>query len=310
MPLHIDYRPKDFDEFFGNKGEVKKLRIQLEAGELPHALLFVGPSGCGKTTLGRILKEHLKCSEFDFIEINAGNNRGIETGREIIENIRLLPVQGDVRIYLLDEVHQTTKDFQNALLKPLEDAPSYVYFILCTTDPQKLLKTIQNRCSLYEVKLLDFDPMMDLLEMVTNREQKEVDARALEDIYDASDGCPRQALVILDQIINLDYRRQRRAVKSFKLETTATIELCRALFAQESWGSIQRILTGLNDDAEKTRRAVMGYMSAIAMREQSPAKVAIAVKIFDAFRLPFYDTGKPGLVFASWHAVNDGEIPH
>lgn len=310
MPLHLDYRPKDFDEFAGNRGVVQKLQAQLKANTLPHALLFVGESGCGKTTLARILKQHLKCSELDFIEINVGNNRGIETGREIIANIRLLPVDGDVRIYLLDEVQAMTRDLQGALLKPLEDTPKYVYFMLCTTDPQKLLKTIRNRCSTYEVGLLGFDDLMDLMEKIAADEGKEVDEKALVDIYDAAEGCPRQALVILDQVINLDVRRQRRAVKAWKGQEAQVIELCRSLFAGESWGKVQGILKGIEEDPEKVRRAVMGYMSAVAINDKSPSKGATAARVFEAFRLPFYDTGKPGLVFACFNAVKDEDIPY
>jgi DNA polymerase III gamma/tau subunit len=310
MPLHIAYRPKDFDEFMGNKGTVDKLKKQLEAGELPHSLMFIGPSGCGKTTLARILRSHLNCPDVDYQEINAGNNRGIDTGREIIKNIRLMPMEGDVRIYLFDEVHQATKDFQNAMLKPLEDTPDYVYFILCTTDPQKLLKTVRNRCSTYEVGPLDFDPLMDLMERVADNENKEVDERALEDIYDAAEGCPRKALVILDQIINLDMRRQRRAVKEWSFESRQTIELCRALLQQQPWPVVQGILRDLEGDAEGVRRAVIGYMSAVALKDPSPNKADFAAQVFESFRLPFYDTGKPGLVFACWDVVKDVDIHH
>jgi DNA polymerase III gamma/tau subunit len=310
MSLHLAYRPKDFDEFAGNRTTIGKLQAQLKAGKLPHSLMFIGPSGCGKTTLARILKDQLGCSDLDFIEINAGNNRGIETGRQIIANIRLMPMEGDVRIYLLDEIHQGTKDFQNALLKPLEDTPSYVYFMLCTTDPQKLLKTIRNRCSTYEVGLLNFDPLMNLMERIVEDQNKEMDERALEEIYDVSEGCPRQALVILDQVINLDPRRQRRAVKAWLFETAQTIELCRALFGQQSWGSVKRILKQLDEDPEKVRRAVIGYMSAVAINDESPIKAKTAAGVFEAFRAPFYDTGKPGLVFACWNAVEGADFPH
>jgi DNA polymerase III gamma/tau subunit len=159
---------------------------------------------------------------------------------------------------------------------------------------------------------LGFDDMMDLLERVVEDEKKKVDERALEDIYDVAEGCPRQALVILDQIINLDIRRQRRAVKAWQFETKQVVELCRALLALQSWGSVKKILSQLDtgEDPERIRRAVIGYMSAVALNSDNAGKVAAASKVFEAFRAPLYDSGKPGLVFACWNAVGEADIPY
>jgi len=310
MPdLHIDYRPKTFGEFVGNTAVVKSLESKLKQNKLPHSILLQGPSGCGKTTIGRIIKTELECSLLDFIEINAGNNRGIDTGREIIKNIKMRPMQGPCRVFLLDEIHQATKDFQNSLLKPLEDTPGYIYFILCTTDPQKLLKTVRNRCSTYEVTLLNDQQIFDILQNAAAQEKKKVDERALDDICEAADGCPRQALVILNQIIDINVRRQRRGVQNYLQSTRQAIELARVLFRQGSWSEIQDILKDLDDDPEKVRRVVIGYMNTIAIKEGNPSKIKIANKVFKAFRKPFYDTLKPGLTFACWEAVKGGDIP-
>ena len=131
MPLHLDYRPKNLEELFGNKTTVNSLdAIIKREDDIPHAFLFAGPSGCGKTTLARIVAGALEVSDRDFVEINAANNRGIETARDILRTMGFKPVSGPVRVYLLDEVHMGTRDFQTALLKALEDTPSHVYFLL------------------------------------------------------------------------------------------------------------------------------------------------------------------------------------
>jgi DNA polymerase-3 subunit gamma/tau len=308
MPLHLTHRPETFADFVGNGSIVKSLQSKLKSKNLPHCLMFQGPSGCGKTTLARIIRNELKCSDFDFLEINAATNRGIDTAREIIKNIRMRPMQGDVRIYLLDEVHQGSKDFQTALLKPLEDTPNYVYFILCTTDPQKLLKTVRNRCTTYEVVQLSYQQIEGLVSRVADAEGKQVDDEAIQDIAEAADGCPRQALVILDQIIDMDTRRQRRAIKSYLVGERQTIELCRALFNQANWPTIQKILRDLKEEPESVRRAVIGYMSAVAMKESSPRKVENCAAVFNAFRYNFFDNGKAGLVFACWEAICEKDI--
>ena len=155
MPLHIDYRPADFDEILGNEETIKSIKSILARDEdRPHAWMFVGPSGCGKTTLARIVSAALGCppkinkaANLDFQEINTSDMRGIDTAREILKTMNFAPVNtaSKCRVYILDECHQATKDFQNSLLKALEDTPDHVYFLLCTTDPSKLLKTIKNR---------------------------------------------------------------------------------------------------------------------------------------------------------------------
>jgi DNA polymerase III gamma/tau subunit len=309
LPLHTKCRPASFDDFIGNTSAVNSLKSKLAQGTLHHSILIQGPSGCGKTTIARILKNELECSDFDFIEINAGNNRGIETGREIIRNVKLRPMKGNCRIYLLDEIHQATKDFQNALLKPLEDTPSYAYFILCTTDPRKLLLTIRNRCATYEVTSLNDNQIVELIEKTTKEENKSVDDEVVTDIMIAADGCPRQAMVILDQIIDMDPRRQRRAIKSYIGQEAATLELCQALLKGVSWKVIQAILKDLNEEPEKIRRAIIGYMASVAANDKGGgAKSSRAAFIFKCFEKPFYDTLKPGLIFSCWQATKEEDI--
>ena len=112
-------------------------------------------------------------------------------------------------------MQSTSKAFQNGVLKPLEDTPPFVYFILCTTDPQKLLRTIKNRCTTYEVESLYDRDMIALIEDVAGKEEKPIAEKVVDDIVEVADGCPRQALVILDQVIDMDPRRQSRAVRDY-----------------------------------------------------------------------------------------------
>ena len=151
-PLHIKYRPQTWDEIKGNEAVVEGLESQFSSKSKknrPHVFLFYGPSGCGKTTLARIVKDELECSEANFNELNVANTRGIDTIREVIQFSHYSTFDGSPRIFLFDEAHKLTNDAQNALLKVLEDTPPKVYFILCTTDPKKIIKTIRNEmCNL------------------------------------------------------------------------------------------------------------------------------------------------------------------
>ena len=137
--LYKKHRPKTLARVVGNKSTVEALRSMLEARTLPHTLLFHGPSGTGKTTLARIVKNELGCLPTDFHEHNSSDFRGIDFIRELRSKVNLAAA-GPCRVWIIDECHQLTRDAQNAALKILEDTPSHVYFFLCTTDPQKLIK--------------------------------------------------------------------------------------------------------------------------------------------------------------------------
>ena len=153
MSLSRKYRPQSLDEIYGNKAVVKSLGSVLNKKEVPPAFLFTGNSGCGKTSLARIAATQLGCTGHDFKEVDSADFRGIDTIRGIRRQMRLKSMSG-IRVWLLDECHKMSGDAQSALLKALEDPPSHVYFMLATTDPQKLLKTIRNRCVHFEVQPL------------------------------------------------------------------------------------------------------------------------------------------------------------
>ena len=144
--LYKKYRPDGYGDLVGQAPAVKVLRGLLKKG-LPHAMLLTGPSGCGKTTVARIIKNKLQCQDSDFVELNSASDRGIDVIRGIDGRMRLGGLLGGPRIWLFDECHRLTKDAQEAMLKYLEDTPSHVYFLLATTEPDKLITAIRTRCT-------------------------------------------------------------------------------------------------------------------------------------------------------------------
>jgi|TARA_Y100000310_G_scaffold345185_1_gene462472 DNA polymerase-3 subunit gamma/tau len=299
MALHLKYRPTKLEDVVGNKSTVKSLESILERDmeEIPHAFLFHGASGCGKTTFARIVTNILGCDPQDFLEINTGSNRGIDTARSILQNIHYKPLGGKVKVILLDEVHATTKDFQNALLKALEDTPKHVYFILCTTDPKKLLPTVRNRCTMFEVHKLTETLLIKLLTEVTIDEDKAegIDAEIIAMIANKADGCPRQSLVLLDQVIDLKPKDRKRAIQAFKTEEEKTIDLCRLLLDKRSkWDKVAKVIKGIEDDPESVRWAILGYMCTVLLsKENTQASIAISM-----FEEPFFNSGRAGLTLA------------
>ena len=290
MPYHIDYRPKNFDEVIGNKSTIKSLKSLLSESKPLHAYLLHGASGCGKTTIARIIANELECSPNDFLEINAGNNRGIDTARDIIKNVQYPPLSGKTKVILLDEAHQLTRDFSNALLKVLEDTPEHVYFIFCTTEPQKIITTIRNRCVMFEVNPLNEKQMNLLLLTVVNEEKARVSIDASNKIVEKAEGCPRQALILLEQVIHLKPKAQLKAIKVFKTQEAEVIDLCRGLMQKQMWIKTCVTLRGLfakGEEPERIRQAVLGYLNSVLLNE--PKGSARAYIVIEAFSEPFYN---------------------
>jgi DNA polymerase III gamma/tau subunit len=301
MPLHTDHRPNDFSEIIGNSSILKSLEsIFTRNTDYPHAYLFHGESGCGKTTLARIVASKLGCARPK--EINTSDDRGIETARNIIKECKFKSINGENRVYILDEVHSTTATFQNALLKPLEDPPTHAYFVLCTTDPDKLLKTVRNRCEIFGVRKLSHRELVTLIREIIEKESASdyIDKGVIEHIAEQAQGCPRQALVILDQIIDMEEADMIKAIKSINMEEKEIKDLCKALIDRKPWKTVSKTIEELKDiEPEKTRRAIIGYISKVIMgRTDNQIEL-----IYECFKEPFFDTGMPGLIFACYQSV-------
>jgi len=299
--LAVKYRPRKLKDFLGNTETVQALRALMEREDMPHTLLFTGPSGTGKTTLARIVARRLQCSEHDLQELNTADFRGIDTIRDVVRNMALCPMSGSCRVWILDEAHQLSKDAQHALLKALEDTPKHVYFLLATTNPEKLLPTIRTRCVAFDVKPLNDKLMGELISHVLQGEgDPEVPQEAIDQIVQDSLGSARMALSILDKVINMDAGDMLTAAKQQAAAQSEAIVLCRALIDKRPWKAIAEIIKGLEQEPESVRRAVLGYAQGALLRGDNPQ----AFVVLDSFRLPFYDTGKPGLVIAAYSSVS------
>lgn len=300
MSLYNKYRPTEFKDIVGNLPTIAALESFLTAQDRSHSILFTGGSGQGKTTLARIVAHKLGCLQSDLIELNSANFRGVDTSREIIQQMRLKPISGPIRIWMLDECHKMTNDGQNALLKALEDTPSHVYFILCTTDPQKLLKTIINRCVEFRVQPLPENRLVFLLNRVCEKEGKKVAAEILEQIAKNCQGSARKALTVLEGIIDQDPEQQLRMAQQTANEESEVIELCRALVQSKGWKEISKILKELHGvEAEQVRMAVLNYCNKVLL-DKDDIKVFL---IMDCFKESFYYTGMAGLTRACYQII-------
>lgn len=313
MPLHIAYRPEDFEDFEGNKAIINSLLSKLEGDDPPHAFLFTGPSGCGKTTLGRLVAMTLGAlregedpeTAPNYRELDAADFRGIDTVREIRRTMRLSPMGGQdrCRVYLLDECHQLTKDAQEALLKALEDTPAHVYFVLATTEPQKLKPTLKRRCMSYDLKPLTEGEMCTFLLDILECEKKRIDEKVLDLIVEKAEGSPGRALVALDEVIDLKPAEAEEVVKASEQMNREVIDLCRALIGKKKWQVIADLLRNLKQqgqEPERIRLAVFGYCTAILLKGENSR----AFLVMDSFREPIFDgTGFNKLVLYSYESL-------
>lgn len=300
MSLYTKYRPKALSEVIGNQIILESLQAALTKADPPHAYLFHGPSGCGKTTLARISAQVLGCSEDDFREIDSADFRGIDSIREIRRQSNFQALHGVRRAWLLDECHKISADGQAALLKALEDPPPHVYYFLATTDPQKLLDTIKGRCASFQVAPLSEIQMKRLLRAVVKEEGQELEKEVYDQIIASADGRPRNALQILERVLDTSPDKRLQAAKKIEEATAKTIDLCRALIGNKPWSEIKLILRDLKtEDPESIRQSILGYCSAVLLNNENNKAAAI----MEAFLNPTFNSGFPGIVYASYCVV-------
>jgi len=301
--LYRKYRPTKFKEIVGQDNSVKILQTKLENGNLPHAILLTGPSGCGKTTLARILRKKLKCGKHDFTELDCADFRGIEMVRSIRSHLYQAPISGKCRIWLIDEAHKMTGDAQDAFLKMLEDTPDHVYFMLATTDPQKLKKTIKTRCTEIVVRSLNSKSMSNLLSHICELEKVKIPEEVIEKIIESSDGSARKALVLLNQVIELDSKEDMiESIKATTAEIQAIIIARALLNPSTKWPDMAKILKETSDeDPEQIRWMVLGYARNVLL---SGGKLSgRAYLMIDTFRDHFYDCKMAGVVAACYELI-------
>lgn len=212
------YRSRDFDELIGQEPIAKTLLNAIDTGRTAHAYLFCGTRGVGKTSMARIfakalnatddLKEQkaigeaiLRGDDLDVIEIDGASYRGVNEARDLIAGAGLSPSRSPYKIYIIDEVHQLTKDAFNALLKTMEEPPAHVKFILCTTEPQKVPATIQSRCQRFDFRAIPSSKIAQQIKHVLKEEGVKSNDEVIAQVARLGNGSMRDALSILDRLL-------------------------------------------------------------------------------------------------------------
>lgn len=224
--LYRKWRPVCFEEVKGQEPIVNTLRNQITGARVGHAYLFCGTRGTGKTTIAKIFARAVNCehpvngspcnecptcksilngTSMNVVEIDAASNNGVENIREIRDDVRYSPTEGKYRVYIIDEVHMLSTGAFNALLKTLEEPPSYVIFILATTESHKIPITVLSRCQRYDFRRITNDIICRQITRLCEEERVSAEPSALRYVAQAADGSMRDALSLLEQCISFYY---------------------------------------------------------------------------------------------------------
>lgn len=200
--LYLKYRPQTLDEIVGQEEVVKVLKNSIKNDNLSHAYLFTGTRGTGKTTTARAFAKELGIHKDDILELDAASNRGIEEVKAITDSVYTLPFFSKYKMYILDEVHMFTVHAANAFLKTLEEPPAHVIFVLCTTDPEKMLETILSRTVRFNLKSPNQDVLNKYISEVCKKEEVKIDKEGINLIALSGNGSYRDSLSNLQKVLS------------------------------------------------------------------------------------------------------------
>jgi DNA polymerase-3 subunit gamma/tau len=290
LVLYRKYRPQTFSEIIGQEHIVQTLTNAISSGMISHAYLFSGPRGTGKTTLARLLAKAVNCQNrkegeaepcnkcsscleimagraLDLIEIDAASHRGIDEVRKLREGIKFTPTKSKYKVFIIDESHQLTREAANALLKTLEEPPSYAIFVLATTEIHKMIPTIISRCQRFDFRRLTMPEIIKRLETIAEKEKVKIEKPALELIASNSGGALRDGEGMLDQALTFAGTKGEIKTEDIKdllglVETEQVSKFCDFICQKKATEAINFLneITDRGSDLQEFTKVLINYL--------------------------------------------------
>ena len=268
VALYRKFRPDNFEEVKGQDHIVTTLKNQIKANRVGHAYLFTGTRGTGKTSVAKILAKAVNCehpvdgspcgecplcraiagnASMNVIEMDAASNNGVDSIREIVNDVSFSPAEGKYKVYIIDEVHMLSAGAFNALLKTLEEPPSYVIFILATTEVHKIPITILSRCQRYDFRRITIDTIAERMRTLMEKEQVQIEDKALRYVAKMADGSMRDGLSLLDRCIAFHLGQELTYDKVLDVLGAVDTEVFGRLFGCMLQGDVQGCISILEE---------------------------------------------------------------
>jgi len=290
QPLHIKYRPTRFEDVKGQKAVVKSIQAALDGNTPPHTYLFTGGAGTGKTTLARLVAKECGVEPNNLIQVDGASTSGVDDMRGVTAALRYNGF-GDTpnKVIIVDECHRLSKQAWDSLLLATEEPPAHVFWFFCSSEPEKIPKTMVSRCASYHLSAVKFDDLMDLLEDVCDAERYKTSERILTMVAKAAGGSPCMALTMLAKVYDAADEDEASVLLQQPLDNAEVIDLCRQLVKGSlSWSALCVTLKALDDSvtAETVRIIIVNYLNACLLGGRGDKETVRLLDMLECFMKP------------------------